>query len=120
MDQLQLLFESFLKIDVHTIPGLAIATAIIIESLKKFFPYLRGKEDLFAIVLSFVGGVILKVSGAAFADIHFVTFFYNIALASIGAQIAYDKVVKPFYGLKDKFTEPVKPVKEEKEETVKE
>jgi uncharacterized membrane protein len=87
--------ESFTQWDLVTYPGLMAAVIAVVGAIKKLFPdWTEGKEPYMGLALSYVLGVITKLTiPGAFTKVHWVVFLVSLLFVAVGAKLGHDHLL---------------------------
>lgn len=81
-----------MEFDLNSFVGIMAATVAAVAGLRRAFPVLVGKEELMALVVPLVLGVLAKLGGA-FESMEWSNFVLMLFLNGLSSQVAYDKLV---------------------------
>lgn len=87
-----------MNFDLTTWTGIAAVVTTIIGGLKKFVPWVSGKEALVALVLGLGLAAVAKVSGLGWSELTWVQLVVAGLSSGVGAGLIHDKVVNPVRG----------------------
>lgn len=83
--------------DLLSYPGLAVAVVGIVAALKRLFhKYVKGNETLLAFILTFVVGIVSKLTVPnAFSNVPWIVFLVSLVFVAKETGSIHDRLVNP-------------------------